>query len=162
MVEAARPLREISTQSQPWARLNPNSLTAVGQQKDIEQAAQTVGLRVQFLKASNEPELEAAFQAIIEIRIPALLVPADAFFAASRERIAELAVQSGVLAIFSLREAAVSGGLMSYGNLWLTLTGSSGITLAGSLRAQRRLNCRSLNLQNSNSSSTSKRPRRSA
>lgn len=98
------------------ALLNPDSLTAVGQQKDIEQAAQTVGLRVQFLKASNEPELEAAFQAIIEIRIPALLVPADAFFAASRERIAELAVQSGVPAIFSLREAAVSGGLMSYGN----------------------------------------------
>ena len=62
------------------ALLNPDSLTAVGQQKDIEQAAQTVGLRVQFLKASNEPELEAAFQAIIEIRIPALLVPADAFF----------------------------------------------------------------------------------
>ena len=43
-------------------------------------------------------------------------MPADAFFAASRERIAELAVQSGVPAIFSLREAAVSGGLMSYGN----------------------------------------------
>jgi putative tryptophan/tyrosine transport system substrate-binding protein len=78
------------------ALLNPDSLTAVGQQKDIEQVAQTVGLRVQFLKASNEPELEAAFQAIIENRIPALLVPADAFFAASRERIAELAVQNGV------------------------------------------------------------------
>ena len=52
------------------ALLNPDSLTAVSQQKDIEEAAQTVGLRVQFLKASNEPELEAAFQAIIENRIP--------------------------------------------------------------------------------------------
>jgi putative tryptophan/tyrosine transport system substrate-binding protein len=45
------------------ALLNPDSLTAVSQQKDIEEAAQTVGLRVQFLKASNELELEAAFQA---------------------------------------------------------------------------------------------------
>ena len=68
------------------ALLNPDSLTAVSQQKDIEEAAQTVGLRVQFLKASNELELEAAFQAIVENRIPALLVPADAFFAASRDR----------------------------------------------------------------------------
>ena len=51
------------------ALLNPDSLTAVSQQKDIEEAAQTVGLRVQFLKASNELELEAAFQAIVENRI---------------------------------------------------------------------------------------------
>jgi putative ABC transport system substrate-binding protein len=98
------------------ALLNPDSLTAVSQQKDIEEAAQTVGLRVQFLKASNELELEAAFQAIVENRIPALLVPADAFFAASRDRLAELAAQNAVPAIYSLREAAVSGGLMSYGN----------------------------------------------
>ena len=98
------------------ALLNPDSLTAVSQQKDIEEAAQTVGLRVQFLKASNEPELEAAFQAIVDNRIPALLVPADAFFAASRDRLAKLAMRNSVPAIFSLREAAVSGGLMSYGN----------------------------------------------
>ena len=98
------------------ALLNPDSLTAVSQQKDIEEAAQTVGLRVQFLKASNELELEAAFQAIVENRIPALLVPADAFFAASRDRLAELAAVNAVPAIYSLREAAVSGGLMSYGN----------------------------------------------
>ena len=98
------------------ALINPDSLTAVSQQKDIEEAAQTVGLRVQFLKASNEPELEAAFQAIIENRIPALLVPADAFFAASRDRIAKLAMRYSVPAMFSLREAAVSGGLISYGN----------------------------------------------
>lgn len=98
------------------ALLNPDSLTAVSQQKDIEEAAQTVGLQVQFLKASNEPELEAAFQAIIDNRIPALLVPADAFFAASRDRLAKLAMRNSVPAIFSLREAAVSGGLMSYGN----------------------------------------------
>ena len=98
------------------ALLNPDSPTAVSQQKDIEEAAQTVGLRVQFLKASNELELEAAFQAIVENRIPALLVPADAFFAASRDRLAELAARNAVPAIYSLRESAVSGGLMSYGN----------------------------------------------
>jgi ABC-type uncharacterized transport system substrate-binding protein len=43
-------------------------------------------------------------------------VPADAFFAASRDRLAELAAVNAVPAIYSLRESAVSGGLMSYGN----------------------------------------------
>jgi len=96
--------------------LNPDSVTAVSQQKDIEEAARTIGLQVQFLKASNDGELEAAFKSIVENQIPALLVPADAFFAASRDRLAELSVRNGVPAIYSLREAVVSGGLMSYGN----------------------------------------------
>ena len=98
------------------ALLNPDSLTAVSQQRDIEDAARTIGLQVQFLKASNDSELDGAFKSIVENRIPALLVSADAFFAASRDRLAELAVRNSVPAIFSLREAAVSGGLMSYGN----------------------------------------------
>jgi putative ABC transport system substrate-binding protein len=68
------------------------------------------------LKASNDSELEGAFKSIVEERIPALLVPADAFFADSRDRLAKLAAQNAVPAVYSLREAIVSGGLMSYGN----------------------------------------------
>jgi putative ABC transport system substrate-binding protein len=68
------------------------------------------------LEAKNDPELDAAFKSIVENRIPALLVPADAFFAAARDRLAELAALNGVPAIYSLRESVVSGGLMSYGN----------------------------------------------
>lgn len=98
------------------ALINPDSLTATSQQKDLEQAARTIGLRVQFLKARNDAEIEAAFKSIVEERIPALLVPADAFFAASRDKLAELAARNAVPAIYSLREAAISGGLMSYGN----------------------------------------------
>jgi putative tryptophan/tyrosine transport system substrate-binding protein len=98
------------------ALLNPDSITAASQRKDIEEAARTIGLKVQFLEAKNEPELDAAFKSIVVNSIPALLVPADAFFAAARDRLAELAALNGVLAIYSLRESVVSGGLMSYGN----------------------------------------------
>jgi putative ABC transport system substrate-binding protein len=98
------------------ALLNPDSITAAGQRKDIEEAARTIGLSVQFLEAKNDAELEAAFKSVVENRIPALLVPADAFFAAARDRLAELAAVNGVPAIYSLRESVVSGGLMSYGN----------------------------------------------
>jgi putative ABC transport system substrate-binding protein len=96
--------------------LNPNSVTATSQRKDIEEAARTIGLKVEFLGAKNDAELEAAFKSIVEKGIPALIVPADAFFAAARDRLAELAAQNRVPAIYSLRDFVVSGGLMSYGN----------------------------------------------
>jgi len=83
------------------ALLNSASFTAVAQRKDIEEAARTIGLKVEFLEARNEL---------------ALLVRADAFFAAARDRLAELAAQNRVPAIYSLRESVISGGLMSYGN----------------------------------------------
>jgi len=95
---------------------NPDSINAAAQRKDIEEAARTIGLKVEFLEARNDSGLDAAFKSIVEKHIPALLVPADAFFAASRDRLAELAASNRVPAIYSLRESVVSGGLMSYGN----------------------------------------------
>jgi len=98
------------------ALLNPDSITAASQRKDIEEAARTISLKVEFLEAKNDTELDAAFKSIVEKHIPALLVPADAFYAAARDRLAELAASNRVPAIYSLRESVVSGGLMSYGN----------------------------------------------
>jgi putative tryptophan/tyrosine transport system substrate-binding protein len=98
------------------ALLNPDSITAASQRKDIDEAARTIGLKVEFLEARNDSELDAAFKSIVQNKIPALLVPADAFFAAARDRLAELTASNRVPAIYSLRESVVSGGLMSYGN----------------------------------------------
>jgi len=98
------------------ALLNPDSITAATQRKDIEEAARLVGLTVKFLEAKNDQELDAAFKSIVENHIPAVLVPADAFFAAARNKLAELAASNRVPAIYSLRESVLSGGLMSYGN----------------------------------------------
>ena len=63
---------------------NPGSPTAASQQKEIEEAARTIGLRILFWQASTEQELETAFEAMAQNRILALLVGADAFFAAAR------------------------------------------------------------------------------
>src|SRR5262249_13927803 len=98
------------------ALLNPDSSTSAAQRTDIEEAARTIGLKVEFLEAKNDSELDAAFKSIVRNGIPALLVPADAFFAAARDRLAELAATNRVPAIYSLRESVVAGGLMSYGN----------------------------------------------
>src|SRR5215467_9672431 len=98
------------------ALLNPDSINAAAQRKDIEEAARTIRLKVEFLEAKNDPELDAAFKSIVEKHIPALLVPADAFFAAAREKLADLAASNHVPAIYSLKESVVSGGFMTYGN----------------------------------------------
>ncbi len=95
---------------------NPDSITAATQRKDIEEAARTIGLEVKFLDARNDSELVSAFKSMVENHIPALLVPADAFFATARDRLAELTASNRIPAIYSLRESVVSGGLMSYGN----------------------------------------------
>src|SRR5262249_4620933 len=84
------------------ALLNPGSITSTSQRRDIEEAAGAVGLNVQFLEEKNNPELAAAFKSIVENHTPGLLVPADAFFAATRDRLAELAARNGVPAIYSL------------------------------------------------------------
>jgi putative ABC transport system substrate-binding protein len=98
------------------ALLNPDSFTAVAQRKDIEEAARSAGLKVEFLQAKNNTDIDDAFKSIAENRMPVLLVPADAFFAAARDKLAELATRNGVPTIYSLRESVVAGGLMSYGN----------------------------------------------
>ncbi|MGC2451570.1 MAG: ABC transporter substrate-binding protein [Pseudolabrys sp.] len=94
--------------------LNPSSATAPSQQKESRKRCERSGSKCS--KASDDAEFEAAFRFIADNRIPALLVPADAFFAAARDKLAELAARTGVPAICSLREAVIAGGLMSYGN----------------------------------------------
>ena len=109
-------LRELVPQARTMAALqNPWSPTAASQQKEIEEAAHTIGLRVLFWQASNEQELETAFEAMAQNRILALHVGADAFFAAARDKLAQLAARYVLPAIYSLRDVPLAGGLMSYG-----------------------------------------------
>ena len=97
------------------ALLNPEFPTFPDQLKDIEAAAQTAGLEVQVLRASTDRELEAAFDSVNKQHIAALLLAADPFFNTRREKLAALAAQYGIPAIYSFRDYAVAGGLMSYG-----------------------------------------------
>jgi putative ABC transport system substrate-binding protein len=109
-------LREVVPQATTLGvLLNPNNPTVGNQQKDIEKAARAVGLRVHAVQASTASELDAAFDSIAQNRIPALLVTADAFFTASRDKLTILAARDAVPTIYYFRDFAVAGGLMSYG-----------------------------------------------
>jgi putative tryptophan/tyrosine transport system substrate-binding protein len=95
--------------------LNPKWPSAELQLRDMEEAARAIGVASHVLRASTDPEIDAAFESIAQHRIPALAVVADAFLNTRREKLAALAARYGVPAMYSFRDYAVAGGLMSYG-----------------------------------------------
>jgi putative ABC transport system substrate-binding protein len=82
--------------------------------KDVQGAARAMGLQIQIHNASTSHEIDAAFAAIVRERPDALFVGSDPFLNARRVQLVLLAGRHGIPAIFSGREFAEVGGLMSY------------------------------------------------
>jgi putative ABC transport system substrate-binding protein len=95
--------------------INPSFPPAETDAKEVEAAAQTIGTKVEVLRASKEHEFEPAFVTISKQNIGGLLVAGDPFFNSRREQLAGLSVRYRLPAIFEFREYALAGGLMSYG-----------------------------------------------
>jgi len=95
--------------------LNPTFPDAADHLREIQEAARTIGERVTILNASNVPEIDAAFETLVQMRPDALLVGDDPFFVSRREQLANLAAHHRVPAIYGERDFIVAGGLMSYG-----------------------------------------------
>jgi putative ABC transport system substrate-binding protein len=94
---------------------NPDTETYSSVLKSARDAAQKVGLLVMPIEARNPQEIEIAFGALSRERVLAVMVASDAIFFGQRRRIAELALDNRLPTMFSLREYAEAGGLMSYG-----------------------------------------------
>jgi putative tryptophan/tyrosine transport system substrate-binding protein len=95
--------------------LNPKSATADATLKDAQEAARTLGKQIVIVNVSAEADLEPAFATFNQRRAEALSVGTDPFFTGIREHLAALAARYRIPAIYSLREYAEAGGLMSYG-----------------------------------------------
>jgi putative ABC transport system substrate-binding protein len=93
---------------------NPTSNTE-GVIQNIEAAARTLGVKLFFVKASSGSDFAAAFAAIAQGRIGALLVGADPFFFMERDQLAALSQRNFVPTMYFFREFATAGGLISYG-----------------------------------------------
>jgi putative ABC transport system substrate-binding protein len=109
-------LRELAPQATTLGfLLNPSFPAAARQTKDMQEAARAIGVQLHIFNAGTDLEIETAFETIAQQRIPGLVVAADTLFVTHRDRLAALATRYAVPAIYSLREFAVLGGLMSYG-----------------------------------------------
>jgi ABC-type uncharacterized transport system substrate-binding protein len=96
--------------------VNPNNrATAEATVKDVQAAADGLGLKVHILNAETISEIDAAFANLVRERADALFVAGDGFFNSRRVQLAMLAVRHLVPVTFTTREYAEAGGLMSYG-----------------------------------------------
>jgi putative ABC transport system substrate-binding protein len=84
----------------------------------LQSAARTLGLQLVFVNARTDSDLETAFASFSQQRVGAVLVLPSIFFSNNRilQQLAALAARHALPAIFSLREFAQAGGLMSYGS----------------------------------------------
>src|SRR6516164_11644103 len=95
--------------------VNPNSLATEDVIREAQAAAQTRGVELPILKATSESEIDAAFAALDQLHVDALLVGNDSFFFSRREQLVLLAARRALPASYFLREFSVAGGLISYG-----------------------------------------------
>jgi ABC-type uncharacterized transport system substrate-binding protein len=92
-----------------------NSPGTEPERKDVQAAAQAIGLQLIIIDVSNDRDIEPALATFVQRGAGALLVGAGAFVTSKRESIAALAARHAIPAMYVEREGAVAGGLMSYG-----------------------------------------------
>jgi putative tryptophan/tyrosine transport system substrate-binding protein len=95
--------------------VNPANAPSETALRIVQEAAPTIGLQIQILKASTSREIDAAFATIERERPDALFVSGDAFFISRAVQFATLTARHAIPATYSGREYPEVGGLMSYG-----------------------------------------------
>jgi putative ABC transport system substrate-binding protein len=96
--------------------VNPANIPQVEfQVSDVQTAASSIGQEINILKASNIRGIDATFAMLAQMRAQALLVATDPFFFTRATQLAVLAARHAIPTLYSRREFATAGGLMSYG-----------------------------------------------
>lgn len=109
-------LRELLPRAKTFAYLvagNEPEADATAQQ--VRTFAESKGLRLHLLMASDATEIDAAFEQLKKGRPDALLVATNALYTTRRDQIVALAARHAIPASYSRREFVAAGGLISYG-----------------------------------------------
>jgi putative ABC transport system substrate-binding protein len=91
---------------------NPDSKFSV---KEVEAAANELGVKLRVYETGDPTKFDAAFRAMAAERTGAVLVLTDSMLFTHRKRIVELAAQNRLPAMYPISEYANVGGLMFYG-----------------------------------------------
>jgi putative ABC transport system substrate-binding protein len=95
--------------------VNPQNANADTLAKNATAAAASTGVEIIVLRASDARAIEDAFATLARQRADGLMVGADGYFFRRRVQVATLAARHGLPTVFTTREYAEAGGLMSYG-----------------------------------------------
>jgi putative ABC transport system substrate-binding protein len=107
--------------------LNPKFSISLNLEKEVQEAARTIGQQIEPLYASTDTELEVVFAALTARRMQGLLVTADPFFDTRQDRIIAAVARSRLPAIYQSRAYALAGGLMSYGISYIDIYRQAGV-----------------------------------
>ncbi len=105
--------------------------------RDLQAAAGTLGLKLHILHASTDSDFDTVFATLIQLRAGGLVIGPDAFFTSRSEQLAVLALRHAVPAIFTFREFAAAGGLMSYGSNFVEIHRQVGIYTGRILKGEK-------------------------
>jgi putative tryptophan/tyrosine transport system substrate-binding protein len=95
--------------------VNPNRPGLYDQSRELQQAADRLGVKLTFQNGATDREIDSAFEAFVAQGVRALLVTADPLFNNRRAQILTLAAKYSLPAIYQWREFVSAGGLMNYG-----------------------------------------------
>jgi ABC-type uncharacterized transport system substrate-binding protein len=95
--------------------INPDNTNAADLTREMTAAASAIGIELKIIRANDSSEIDAAFAVLVRNKTDALVVGADPFFFSRRAQLTTLATRHAIPAIFTVREFAEAGGLMSYG-----------------------------------------------
>jgi len=107
--EAVPKVRRVAVLSNPASPSQPLTMS------EIRGAARSLGLQLLLLEARGPGDFDGAFAAMAKERVGALFVVTDPAFIPHRARLANLTAKSRLPSIFTQREDAEAGALMSYG-----------------------------------------------
>ena len=94
---------------------DPNGPNVESDSRDLEEAARAIGRQILMVNAANEREFHAAFAKVVQAGAGGLLITASVFFFSQRRQLVALAARHALPTMYSLREYAEVGGLISYG-----------------------------------------------
>ena len=110
---------------------NPFSKTRIA---DVQDAARVKGVELQVLQASNENEIDAAFETL---HADALILGADPFLSSRSVQIAALALRHAVPTLDQSRFFVEAGGLISYGLRWESIGRPAGVYAGRILKGEK-------------------------
>jgi putative tryptophan/tyrosine transport system substrate-binding protein len=108
-------LRELVPAASIAVLVRPENPNFENQLRDLHQAARALGLQLHEVTANTESDFEAAFATLSRVRAGALMISIDALLISRSEQLATLTLRHAVPVVYSFREFAAAGGLVSYG-----------------------------------------------
>lgn len=95
--------------------MNPAYSRYEQEREEVESAARSLHVNLQFAAASADADFDPAFSGLVSHHIGSLLIGAEPFFDNHRQRLVALAAQYAIPTMHEWRESVIAGGLMSYG-----------------------------------------------